>query len=63
LAARAAAGPPELVRKLKATLYAMATVTDHHDAVMAELEPQAWSVGQPEFAERIAALRSQISRR
>jgi enoyl-CoA hydratase len=63
LAARAAAGPPELVRKLKATLHAMGSVTAHHDAVMAELDPQAWSVEQPEFAQRIAALRSQISSR
>jgi enoyl-CoA hydratase len=63
LAGRAAAGPPELVKKLKATLHAVARIDDHQDAVMAELDPQAWSVGQPEFAERIAALRNQISSR
>lgn len=63
LAARAAAGPPELVAKLKATLHAMANVDQHTDAVTLELEPQAWSVGQPDFQQRIGALKSKISSR
>lgn len=63
LAARAAAGPPELVAKLKATLHAVASIDVHHDAMMLELEPQAWSATQPEFQARIGALKSQISSR
>jgi enoyl-CoA hydratase len=60
LAARAASAPPELARRIKATLR-----TDHPDhaaAVDAELADQVWSIGQPAFAERLAALRSRISK-
>ena len=61
LAARAAAGPPELTRRLKATLAAMADVDDPATAVTTELEVQLWSMAQPEFAERIEAMRQRIS--
>ncbi len=60
LAARAAAAPRDLVIRAKATLAAMADVATHADAVEAELEPQLWSLGQPAFAERLAALQSRI---
>ncbi len=63
LAGRAAAGPPELVARLKATITEMADVETHHAAVERELEPQVWSVRQPAFQERLAALRSRISSR
>jgi hypothetical protein len=33
------------------------------EAVALELDAQLWSVRQPEFAERLAALQSRISRR
>ena len=62
MAARAAAGPPELVGRIKATLADMAGVGDHDAAVERELEPQVWSINQPEFAERLAALQSRITR-
>lgn len=62
MAARAASGPRELAVEIKATLAAMATVTSHDDAVERELDPQMWSVGKPWFAERLAALRSRITR-
>ena len=62
LAARAAAGPPELVARVKATLATMADVGDHDEAVAVELEPQLWSMDQPAFAERLAALQARISR-
>jgi len=63
IAGRAAAGPPELTRRLKGTLAAMADVADHEAAVSRELEVQLWSMAQPEFGERIAAMRQKISGR
>jgi enoyl-CoA hydratase len=63
LAARAARAPRELMRRLKASLRGMEAVTRHDEAVERELESQLWSVGQPEFRERLAALRQRIARR
>jgi enoyl-CoA hydratase/carnithine racemase len=63
LAARAAAGPPELTRKVKATINAMADIDDHDSAVERELEPQIWSLGQPDFRERLAALQQRITKK
>ncbi len=62
LAGRAAAGPPELVRRMKATIADMATVGSQREAVAYELEPQLWSLGTPEFAERLAALQARLRR-
>jgi enoyl-CoA hydratase len=59
-ARRAAEAPPELVRRTKATLRAMTSIDEHDAAVAHELEDQAWSVVQPEFAERLAALKRKI---
>lgn len=63
LAAAAADVPPALVRRAKQTLAAMASVAEHEDAVQVELEAQLWSLQQPEFAERLAAMRERISKR
>ncbi|HVF75559.1 MAG TPA: enoyl-CoA hydratase [Acidimicrobiales bacterium] len=63
MAARAAAAPRELVRRVKATVADMAAVTDHQDAVDRELVDQVWSMAQPAFRERLAGLRAQISSR
>ncbi|HXH59476.1 enoyl-CoA hydratase [Iamia sp.] len=63
LAARAAAAPRELVVKVKETLGAMAGVATHDEAVDLELDPQVWSLHQPAFAERLAALQAKISKR
>jgi len=63
LAGRAAAGPPELVARMKATIGDMADIETHHAAVERELEPQVWSVRQPAFRERLAALRAKIGGR
>jgi enoyl-CoA hydratase len=63
LAGRAATAPPELARRVKATIHDMATVDDHDQAVGRELVDQAWSVGQPEFAELLAKLKSRITSR
>jgi enoyl-CoA hydratase len=54
LAGRAAAGPPELVRRMKATVVATDRITTGADAVDSELEHQAWSLGQPAFAALVA---------
>lgn len=62
MAVRAAAGPPELTRRIKATLADMAAIETHDDAVERELGPQVWSINQPEFAERLAALQARITR-
>jgi enoyl-CoA hydratase len=63
LAARAAAAPPELVRKMRETIADVASIPTHDLAVERELDPQVWSLNQPEFAARLEALRQRISRR
>ncbi|MCU1498439.1 MAG: putative enoyl-CoA hydratase [Acidimicrobiales bacterium] len=62
MGARAAAAPRQLVERTKATIADMATITDHPAAVQRELVDQAWSVGQPAFADRLAVLQKKISR-
>jgi enoyl-CoA hydratase len=61
MAERAAAAPHELVAKTKATIADMADVGDHDAAVTRELVPQVWSLEQPAFRERVAALQAKIS--
>jgi enoyl-CoA hydratase len=61
LARGAASGPPSLVRRIKATLATMPGVTDVEVAVDVELEAQAWSINQPDFAQRLAALQAKVS--
>jgi enoyl-CoA hydratase len=61
MAARAAHAPHELVARTKATIADMATVHDHGDAVDRELVPQVWSLEQPAFKERVAALQARIT--
>lgn len=63
LAGRAAAAPAGLARRVKATLSTMAGVATHDEAVDVELEAQLWSMAQPEFAERLAAMRARITTR
>ncbi|HJR26276.1 MAG TPA: enoyl-CoA hydratase [Acidimicrobiales bacterium] len=61
MAERAASAPHELVTRTKATIADMATVADHGAAVDRELEPQVWSLAQPAFRERVAALQAKIT--
>jgi len=61
LAGRAAAAPAGLTRRVKATLGRMADVDTHEEAVNVELEAQLWSMAQPEFGQRVASLRQQIT--
>jgi enoyl-CoA hydratase len=63
MAARAATAPVELARRTKATIAAMATVATHDDAVERELDPQVWSLNQPAFRERLAAMQAKITSR
>jgi enoyl-CoA hydratase len=60
-AAKAAAHPRELSIRTKATLKGIVGLELHADAVDAELETQVWSINQPAFADRLAALQSRIS--
>jgi enoyl-CoA hydratase len=62
LATRAVAAPRELLLRTKATMGDMLTVHDHDAAVDRELDTQVWSMDQPEFAERLAALQARITR-
>jgi enoyl-CoA hydratase len=63
LAARAAAHPPQLVRRTKATIQQVARVGSSDDAVAHELDPQVWSMHQPAFRELAASLQARISGR
>jgi enoyl-CoA hydratase len=58
LAARAAAAPRALERRVKQTLREGTRVQTPDEAVTLELDAQLWSMGQPEFVERMAARRS-----
>lgn len=62
LAAQAASAPPELARRAKETLRAVPALDSHDDAVDLELAAQVWSMDQPFFAERLAALRAKVQR-
>ena len=57
----AASAPRELAIRTKQTIRDMADVDNHPDAVERELDPQLWTVQQPWFEERIAALQAKIS--
>jgi enoyl-CoA hydratase len=62
--ARAAAElPPELAQRAKQTLRDIAGLDDHGQAVDLEIAAQLWSLKQPFFAERLAALKARISSR
>ena len=63
MAERAASGPHELSRRIKATIHDVAAIDDHAAAVDRELEPQVWSLEQPAFKERVAALQAKITKR
>ena len=63
MAERAAAAPRELARRIKATIADMATIDDHAAAVDRELVPQVWSLEQPAFKERVAALQAKITKK
>lgn len=57
----AASAPRELAIIAKQTVRDMADIAAHEDAVLREFDPQLWTVKQPWFEERIAALQKKIS--
>jgi enoyl-CoA hydratase len=61
LASTAASGPPDLVAQMKQTLADVAAIPTHVEAVERELDPQVWSINQPAFKERLAAIQRRIS--
>ncbi|MFZ6005238.1 MAG: enoyl-CoA hydratase [Actinomycetota bacterium] len=61
LASHAAGAPRELVARTKATIADMAGIDSHEAAVDRELVPQVWSLEQPAFKERVAALQARIT--
>lgn len=63
MAARAAAAPERLTRRIKATLRATAAIRGQDEAVDLELDAQLWSVEQPEFRDRLEALKKKIAGR
>ena len=60
---KACVAPVELIKKTTATIRSISTLADHRDAMIQELEPQAWSIEQPHFKEKVAALKKKISSR
>jgi enoyl-CoA hydratase len=63
MASVAARAPRDLVERVKQTMRDVTQLTDHAAAVERELDPQLWSINQPAFQERLAALRQRISSR
>lgn len=63
IAGKAAAGPPELVRRFKQSLRAVADIDSQEAAMLYELDHQAWSVEQPEFQANLAKLKAKITSR
>lgn len=63
LASRIAGLPTPFVRRLCGTLREMGGVDRHGEAVERELEAQLWSLGEPAFRERLAAVRRKIEAR
>jgi enoyl-CoA hydratase len=62
LAAGAVRVPRELLLRVKETLRAVPAIGDHATAVEAEFETQSWSIRQPFFQERLAALVQQLDK-
>jgi len=61
IARRTATAAPELIRRIKSTLWEAGGIAQHAEAVDRELEHQAWSAQQPEFAGLLASMRRKIS--
>jgi len=61
IAARAASFSRELTRRTKDTIMGLGAVTTSADAVKHEVDPQLWSMAQPQFQELIAKLQADIA--
>ena len=62
MAHRPARAPRKLTMAMKQTIIDMGSVTDSAAAVAREVEPQAWSMAQSEFKEKVLALKEAISK-
>lgn len=62
LARRAGGHDPELAARVKGTLNATAGIDGDEAAVLAELEPQRWSMERPQFEEALARLRQRLGK-
>lgn len=58
---RAGKAPIELVKKITHTIRTIPAIDDHLEAMMMELEPQAWSTEQPHFQATLAKLKAAIT--
>jgi len=63
MASTAARAPRDLVERVKQTMRDVTQLPDHSAAVERELDAQVWSINQPAFQEKLAALRRRISTR
>lgn len=63
LAGRAAAAPPELVRRTKETITAISALVTHEEAIELELDAQVWSIRQPAFQQRLAVMKERVRAR
>ena len=61
MAAVAAASSRDLVGRIKQTMTDVRSLATHAEAVERELDPQVWSINQPAFQEKLAALQRRIS--
>ena len=61
LAAKAASAPAALRARVRQTMDAVAALDDQPAAVDLELDAQVWSLDQPDFKERLAAMQQRIS--
>ena len=61
LAAAAAAAPREVVERIRSTMVDVRSISTHVEAVERELEPQVWTIAQPAFQEKLAAMQRRIS--
>ena len=62
MAGKAASAPRALAMRVKQSVATMAIVGSHEEAVDVELDAQVWSLEQPEFRERLAAMQQRIGR-
>ena len=63
MAKSAADAPRPLAQRIKATMADIAGLDEHPAAVDLEIKAQLWSLEQPFFAERLAALKAKITKR
>jgi enoyl-CoA hydratase len=62
LASASAEAPRDLVLSIRKTMRSTAVIGEHAMAVDTEIKPQAASIGSPAFIEKLAALKTRISK-